>query len=414
MIDGHRDQARDGEPHEQRQASRKHVLDQWQAPDGQPRHRDVPRLTPDVELRPEREHEQHQAHHGRHLDPPVAPARRGEPPEHDEQRQADVAGCLVVQPAEPPGGLGHDLRREELVGSRQDDIQQIGREDGRGLDTPMDLLRTQELDGQRKSSDQQECGHSGNRRPGKPPGRGGDGRALVHDEREDAHEQGADHGAHGEDLLRGQQLKSADHAEGHAQALGSIPPPGDQLVEDDQEQRRRPDIDQVEVQRRVGGNVRAEAIEPAANERTQRALRVSGESGEASETAERDRHQRRDVVGEDRAARAGDRSDEQGEHRAERVPHQVRAMGRVQAVGQQGVLAGPQGRGKPREEPGRLLLIAADADPAPGRILPGARREDVREGEIHEERADQLATPWRAGLPSRAGAVRHGIWRNGK
>ena len=86
-----------------------------------------------------------------------------------------------------------------------------------------------------------------------------------------------------------------------AQHLGPVPATDDQLIEDDQEQRRRPDVDQVEVQRRMRGHEWREGIERPADERAERPVRVPPQRREAGEAAEGDRRDDRDVVGEDRA-----------------------------------------------------------------------------------------------------------------
>jgi hypothetical protein len=217
MVDADCHQDGDGEPHVQSQSSGDSMLDQRQTADRQPRHRNVPRLARDVQLGPEGEHQQQGAHDGRDGDATIPAMGDDHPRQHEQQRQPDVPRCFVIEPAEVPRHGRRCSGSDELIGSREDNVQEIRREQARVLDRTVDPLRPKELDRDGEHGDEQRAGN----------------------------------GAGSEYLLEGEELEPAHDPERHTQELGPAPSPDDQLVEDQEEQGRGPDHDQVEMERRV-------------------------------------------------------------------------------------------------------------------------------------------------------------------
>ena len=278
---------------------------------------------------------------------------------------------------------------EQLVHRRHDGAEQVGGVARRVLRRRLQRTRSGELHRQRpggqRGQHHRRCAEA---ERGVPGGSGGDVAAAQDEQHEQADDR--DHEGGGEHLLGRHELREGDEPEREPRDERSPATAHEQLVRQQQHQRRQRDEHQVEVAGALGDQVRREAVQQPGREPRPRPRRpAAGHPPHRGRRPGEARHRQQRVRGQ-RPGGQRDRGGEQPGQRQQGVPHQVHAVGHGERVGGPRRAPVQHSVRRPGEEPVGLRGVPAGAG---GRGAQAVQRRRVAHERQQQERQRREQRP---------------------
>src|SRR6266849_1288918 len=201
---------------------------------------------------------------------------------------------------------------------------------------------------------------------------------------------GGDQKRHREELFPGQELQRGSDAGNRAGHHWIHAPAHEDLVAEQQRDRREQGHHDVGMAERLRDQRGAEAVEEAGREACQLAVDESACGQESKPGRKGEAGGDQEVVGHDRTESGGDRPEQQRRKDHRRVPHEIHAARIRQIAGEERVVPQAQLMRQPAEVPDEQLGVFWCADQGTGRVDPRAGKERDGDQEVDEEGALQM------------------------
>ncbi len=307
-----------------------------------------------------------------------APEGRRAGDQHREQRDPEVA-AVGAGDERDAGELRVRLHRGgERGGDRADVVPHRPVEVARSRDDVPEGVRERRGDDHRRDQEPPPSGgEARHHRPG-PPER--------HDHRREHCRQCGDR----EHLGGDEELRDDEDPQYGARERRAAGAAYEQGIEAPEDQRWQDEPREIEVPvAQVAGEERSEPVAEPAAERRREPRHVAPAQSEGAERAQRGREEHRHVERGDRARRHRHRREQEAEELHGRVVEQVHTRRREDGVAEEGVQAGTERVGHPREEPhllGRVGRASREhgAEAVREQLPPGGGRDREVDGERRE------------------------------